>query len=61
MQKLLLSVSIAALLVGMSAGAQAADLGPAPAPIYKAPPVVAPPFSWTGFYIGGNVGAGSAF
>ena len=22
----------------------------------KAPPIVEPPFSWTGFYIGGNVG-----
>jgi outer membrane immunogenic protein len=58
MQKLLLSASIAALLVGMSVAAQAADLGPAPAPVYKAPPVAAPVFSWTGFYLGGNLGAG---
>jgi outer membrane immunogenic protein len=44
-------------LVGMSAGS-AADLG---SPAYKAPPPLppaAPPFSWTGFYIGGNIGAG---
>jgi outer membrane immunogenic protein len=57
MHKLFRAASITALLVGMSVGAQAADLGPAPAPVYKAPPVVAPPFSWTGFYIGGNLGA----
>jgi outer membrane immunogenic protein len=59
MQKLFRSAALSALLVGLCAGAQAADLGPAPAPLYKAPPVVVPPpFSWTGFYIGGNVGAG---
>lgn len=34
----------------------AADLSrPAPPPVYKAPPPP-PAFSWTGFYIGGNVG-----
>jgi outer membrane immunogenic protein len=35
----------------------AADMAPAPAyapPVYKAPPVA--PFSWSGFYIGGNGG-----
>ncbi len=59
MQKLFRSAALSALLVGLSAGAQAADLGPAPAPLYKAPPVIVPPpFSWTGFYIGGNAGAG---
>lgn len=58
MQKLFCSAALSALLVGLSVGAQAADLGPAPAPIYKAPPVAPPPFSWTGFYLGGNVGVG---
>jgi outer membrane immunogenic protein len=43
---------------GLSAtSAEAADLV-APAPVYKAPPAYVPPFSWTGFYIGGNVGVG---
>jgi outer membrane immunogenic protein len=58
MQKLLGAAAITALLVGMSVGAQAADLGPPPAPAYKAPPAFAPAFSWTGFYLGGNLGAG---
>src|SRR6516162_2915113 len=47
-----------ALLTLVSGSAMAADLGrPAPAPVYtKAPPPV-PVFTWTGFYIGGNIGA----
>src|SRR5262249_44495862 len=36
--------------------ALAADL--ATKPLYKAAPAVVPVFSWTGFYIGGNVGYG---
>jgi outer membrane immunogenic protein len=44
------------LSVVMAGPALAADM----APIYKAPPVVAPPaYSWTGFYIGGNAGFAS--
>ena len=45
----------AAALLSMSSLSYAADLPSralAPAPIY-----VAPAFTWTGFYIGGNVGA----
>src|ERR1700739_2771117 len=58
MQKVLSATAITALLVGMSLGAQAADLPPVPAPVYKAPPIVPPPlFSWTGVYLGGNLGA----
>lgn len=57
MNKLLRATAITSLLLlGSSLGAEAADLPPAP-PVYKAPPVV-PMFSWTGFYIGGNVGGG---
>ena len=41
------------LLVGASL-AEAADLQIAKSPPFLPPP----PFSWTGFYLGGNVGAG---
>jgi outer membrane immunogenic protein len=44
----------AAGLVAFAAPALAADM--APAPYTKAPPMVAPVYSWTGFYIGGNAG-----
>jgi outer membrane immunogenic protein len=46
-------------LIGISGAALAADLPPAPpprAPAAYAPPVL-PVYNWTGFYIGGNVGA----
>jgi outer membrane immunogenic protein len=49
-----LSVAVLALLT-IPMAASAADL--TPAPVYKAPPPLPPPFSWTSFYIGGNVGA----
>jgi outer membrane immunogenic protein len=48
-----------ALLAAIPVSAMAADLGrpaPAPAPVYKAPPPIMA-FSWTGFYLGGNLGA----
>jgi outer membrane immunogenic protein len=52
MRKWLIGVAIAALGVTSAA---AADLSP----VYtKAPPMVAPQFSWTGFYIGANIGYG---
>jgi outer membrane immunogenic protein len=54
MKKLALAISILAI---SAVGASAADM--APAPVYtKAPPVVAPVYDWTGFYVGGNVGYG---
>jgi len=49
-----------ALLAAIPVSAMAADLGrpaPAPAPVYtKAPPPIAQ-FNWSGFYLGGNLGA----
>ena len=49
-----------ALSVGAGTAALAADLPPPAMP--RAPatyvPVVAPPYNWSGFYIGGNLGAG---
>ena len=53
MRKLLLATTALAALVG--APAFAADMA---ARVYKAPPPVAPMFSWTGFYVGLNGGYG---
>jgi outer membrane immunogenic protein len=51
MRKLLLGgIAFSALLAGP---ATAADLG---RPVYRRPVVVAPVYSWTGFYVGGNLG-----
>src|SRR5215472_5875745 len=52
----LVSFAAAGLSVGLAAAASAADLDrPAPTPVYtKAQPL--PPPTWTGFYVGGNVG-----
>jgi outer membrane immunogenic protein len=52
MRKLLLASAGFVLFAGTSV--LAADL-PVKAPVYKAPPPP-PVFSWTGFYVGGNVG-----
>src|SRR5258708_39828599 len=56
MKKVLLTGT--ALLTLISGSAMAADLRPArgPAPVYTKAPMMAPAFSWTGCYIGGNVG-----
>jgi len=53
MRKLLLAAAGLAAL-GMAAPASAADL--AAKPYVKAPPPPPPVFSWTGFYVGGNIG-----
>ena len=55
MSKLLMLFTVAALSFAVAQGASAADL-PLPS---KEPMVIPPPvYSWTGFYIGGNFGAG---
>src|SRR5215471_3956966 len=51
-RSLLAGVSLGAL--ALASGVQAADLGARPA--YKAPVIAPAPWSWTGFYVGGNVG-----
>ena len=54
--KKLIPAGIFAIGVITSSFAHAADLGQ---PVYKAPPPPpVPVFSWTGFYVGGNVGYG---
>ena len=52
-------IAVAAVSVGLGLvqTASAADMA---VPVYKAPPIVAPPplFNWTSCYVGGNLGAG---
>src|SRR5438105_2360238 len=57
MKKLLLA-SLAGTAAVAAAAADGADIGPRP--VYKAPPAAAPIpiFSWTGCYIGGQLGGG---
>jgi outer membrane immunogenic protein len=53
--------SALALCIGASSAAVAADLPPPMAPPPRAPAAyipIGPAYSWTGFYIGGNLGAG---
>ena len=45
-----LSIAIAAIAALMGTSALAADMA------VKAPPVPVPVYSWTGFYVGGNLG-----
>lgn len=53
MKKFLLA---AASLVALTVSASAADMAARPMYAKAAPPVVAPVFTWTGFYIGGFIG-----
>jgi len=52
--KKLLSGTLVAFGLTIPGIAIAADM--AAPPVYKAPPAIAPVFSWTGFYIGANAG-----
>jgi outer membrane immunogenic protein len=54
MNRALLAAALILIAYGLG-NASAADLGTR-APVYKAPPVAAP-YSWTGFYVGGDIGA----
>ena len=58
MNKLLSATALASLLLGTSFAANAADLPAAPRAPVPYMPVAVPVFSWTGFYIGGNLGGG---
>jgi outer membrane immunogenic protein len=51
MKKLLLLTTAAIATLGISNSGQAADL-----PVKAPPPPVIAPFSWSGFYVGGNIG-----
>jgi outer membrane immunogenic protein len=54
--KRLIVASIGVLAIGLTS-ANAADVYARPRPYAPPPPVYAPPpFSWTGFYLGGNIG-----
>jgi len=57
MKKILVG-AIGAVALSMSAPASAADM--AARPYTKAPPMVAPIYDWTGFYIGANGGWGQS-
>ena len=49
-------IALGALLaLGLAAPASAADMR---MPVKAPPPIVAPIFTWTGFYLGGHLGAG---
>ena len=57
MKKFLLG-TVGLLALGMAAPATAADMAPS---VHQAPPpVMAPIYDWTGFYIGGNGGWGQS-
>jgi len=56
MRKLFRTAAAVATLPALSMAAGAAEVGARPTAYEFAPVYVAPPFSWTGFYIGGNVG-----
>lgn len=54
MQRVVMA-SLVGLSIGFGGAASAADLAPAPVPVYTKAPIAAP-YSWTGFYVGAAVG-----
>ena len=58
MRKLFHTTAALSALMATSMAANAADVTARPAPYAPPAPVYAPPpFTWTGFYLGGNIGA----
>jgi outer membrane immunogenic protein len=57
MKRILTSAVAIAIVTALAGTAGAADIR-RPAPPVKAPAYVPPPFSWTGFYVGANLGYG---
>jgi outer membrane immunogenic protein len=57
MRKVFHATGALSVLLATSMAANAADVTAQPAPYAPPPPInVPPPFSWTGFYLGGNIG-----
>jgi outer membrane immunogenic protein len=57
MRPITIAILATTALFGLSQNASAADVRAQPAPYAPPPPVYAPPpFTWTGFYLGGNIG-----
>ena len=57
MRHITIAIFATTALFGLSQNASAADVRARPAPYAPPAPVYAPPaFSWTGFYLGGNIG-----
>ena len=55
MRKFYLLSAVVSAVLGLAGAGQAADM-----PVKAPPPPVVVPFSWTGFYVGGNIGAARA-
>ena len=56
MRKLLHTSAAVGVQLTLLMAANAADVGVRPQPYTPPPAYVPPPFSWTGFYLGGNIG-----